>query len=365
MLYFLVNNNFHLIDAEKHLAELTDYKTALIKIPHHLTISSKHSFDVELEFPVLINKLKDYFNLPRILKYHRAIRKALKDVKSTDTLIFYTEYEFLTHYFVSFFKKRKAKVILIEEGIPTYLAYTSKYDSDIPLKHKLLAYYSKYFLGYYYSKRVNLNKRIKNIIADNQIDKLLLYTDIKIRRNVSVGLLESKKIEFKQLDDNSILFLNEHIYHFYVDFSDYLTIIDDILKNLSLKFQNVYFKFHPSEKDEFKNKIRVIISKHSKVSVVEDNQPVELMIEKIGAKYVSSFAAQTLLYLSKSNCIVLYIFHLYPNLMAHLALRQFKHIIDNMNYVFMNDWAEIGEKSIGFTPSEDSNKFSLQKYLNE
>ncbi len=364
MLYFLVNNNFHLIDADKHLVELKEYETSLIKIPHQLTISSNHSFNGEVEFPVLIARLKDYFNLPRIFKLHRKIKKTFKEVKSTDTLIFYTEFELLTHYIVTHFKKRKAKVILMEEGIPTYLTFTGSLDSSIPLKKKLLGYYVKYMLGYFHSKTVGLNNRPINVLSDNQIDQLLLYTNIKVRRNVPVALLESEKLAFKQLNNHTVLFLNEAMYKHYIDFNSYLTIIDDILANLSLKFQNVYFKFHPRETDEFKNEIRIIIKKHHKVSVVEDNQPVELMVEKIGAKYVTSFAAQTLLYLSNSNCIVLYLFHLYPKLMENTTLIQLKNVIDNMNYVSLNDWSEIESKTLGFTDSANSNKYkSLKEYL--
>jgi hypothetical protein len=364
MLYFLVNNNFHLIDAEEHLKVLKKFKTTLIKIPHQLTISSTYSFDLVVEFPVLIRKPKDYLNLPRIFKLHREIDNLFKDVKSVDTLIFYTEYELLSHYIVTLFKKKGAKVVLIEEGIPTYLTFTGKYDLSPSLKQKLLGYYLRYVLGYSNSKMVRIDGWPVNILADSQIDQLLLYTDIKIRRNVPTALLELKKIDFKQLNSNTALFLNEPMYKYFANFFEYLTIVEDILGNLSLKFEKVYFKFHPRETIEARNDIKKTIEKYPKVSVIDDNQPVEFMIESIGAKYVVSFAAQTLLYLSNSNCVVLYVFHIYPKLMSAPTFVRLKNVIDNMSYIFMNNWSEIETETLGFMGSDKSNKHtSLQKYL--
>jgi hypothetical protein len=61
MIYFLVNNNFHLIDAEKHFDGIKNHEIGLIKIPHQLTIAPSKKYNVEIEYPRLINKLKDHF----------------------------------------------------------------------------------------------------------------------------------------------------------------------------------------------------------------------------------------------------------------------------------------------------------------
>ena len=348
MIYFLINNNFHLIDAEKHLEDLKESKTALIKIPHKLTITSQHVFDREMEFPNLITNLKDHFNLLRIFSIHRKIRSELKNIQPNDILLFYTEYEFLTHYIINIFKKKKAKVILIEEGFPTYITFSSLPDTNLPLKKKFLNTYLKYILGYRYSKMVSLSDRPTSIIDDKQIDKILLYTKINIKRNIETGFLSTKQILFDSPREDTVLFLNEGLYGFYVSMEIYLDMIDDILKKLSSHFEHIYFKFHPREKDKDKILTETIIKKYPKTKIITDNTPVELMINEIGAKYITSFSSQTLLYLSNSNCFLLYIFHLYPELMKHKGYMSIKNMLDQMNYNFMNDWSEIKKTNIGF-----------------
>ena len=363
MIYFLINNNFHLIDAEEHLKDLKDYKTGLIKIPHKLTIPVNHPFDIQMEFPKLISRLMDHFNLLRIFTLHRQIKNQLKSIESDDTLIFYTEYEYLSHYIVKLFKRKNAKVILIEEGFPTYLTFSTLPNKSLPLKKKILGYYLKYILGYSTTKIVSINDNPDTQMQDDQIDLLLLYTDLKIWRDVQTKLLPTAKKEFDHLDENTILYLNEGIYMLYTTMEEYLQIIDDIMYNLSLNFEHVYFKFHPREIEYGKNQARSIIQKYTNVIIVEDNRPVELLIPEIGAKYVTSFLAQTQLYLSNSNCISLYLFHLYPELMRNQAYQSVKNIIDQMNYTFMSDWSQIKNPAIGFSKISDSKTKSLKFYL--
>jgi TusA-related sulfurtransferase len=348
MIYFLVNNNFHLIDAEKHFDGIKNHEIGLIKIPHQLTIAPSKKYNVEIEYPRLINKLKDHFYFLRIFRLHRKIKKELKNIQETDVLLFYTEYEYLTHYIVKIFKQKKAKVLLIEEGFPTYLAFASETNSSIGLKKKILDKYLKYILGYRNSKIVSANGFIYTQLEDNQIDLLLLYTNLNIKRNVLTDQLTTDKIEFKNLKENTALFLNEWIYDHYISMDQYLFIIDDIFLNLSENFDEIYFKFHPREKDEKKKQILTVLEKYPKTKIIVDNSPVELMIEKIGAKFIISFAAQTVLYLSNSNCIALYIMQLYPELMKDAEITKIKSIIDEMDYVFMSDWSEIKNGQVGF-----------------
>lgn len=348
MVYFLINNNFHLIDAEKHFDGIKNDEIGLIKIPHQLTIVPSKKYNVEIEYPRLINKLKDHFHLLRIFRLHKKIKKELNNIQETDVLLFYTEYEYLTHYIVKIFKQKKAKVLLIEEGFPTYLAFASETNSSIGLKKKILEKYLKYILGYRKTKIVSANGFIYTQLEDSQIDHLLLYTNLKIKRNVLTDQLSTDKIEFKNLKENTALFLNEWIYDHYVSMEQYLSIMDDIFLNLSQNFDQIYFKFHPREKEDKRAQILSVLEKYPKTKIITDNNPVELMIEKIGAKFIFSFAAQTVLYLSNSNCIALYIMQLYPELMKDSEIAKIKSIIDEMDYVFMNDWSELKNGKVGF-----------------
>lgn len=363
MIYFLVNNNFHLIDAEQNLKNLKNYPTALISIPYKLTVSPTHAFDLKMEFPKLIGGITDYFYLVRTFLLHKKVKKELGNIQSNDVLIFYTEYEYLTHFIVNLFKEKGAKVILIEEGLLTYETFTSISDSKLNIKEKILRWYLKYVLGYFRTKIVKISNRVVTQLEDNQIDILLLYKKIDIKRNILIGQLATEKKEFINVSDNSALFLNEPMYLVYTTLEEYLDIIDHVLANLVANFEFVYFKFHPREKERDREIIQKNIKKHPSVKVIEDDNPVELIINQVGAKYVVSFAAQTLLYLSNSNNIPIYTFHLYPKLMKNQVLQHDKQILEDIGYTFMRDWQEIKNKDIGFKAQPEQINKTLQDYL--
>lgn len=363
MIYFLVNNNFHLLDAEENIKHLRNQPVGLIKIPHKLTISPKFNYELELEFPPLIHSLIDHFRFLRIAQIHKSVKKQLNTINSTDVLIIYTEYEYLTHYVVKLFKKKNAKVILIEEGFPTYLAFASIPDSVVNFKKKILNYYLKNILGYKNTKVVSINDKYSTQLTDNQIDLVLLYTDLNIVRKINKQILESKQFKQTEINENSILFLNEAMYDHYINMDEYLTILEDIILNLSSHFEVINFKFHPRENETTRNKISAILSKFSKVVIINNDSPVELLIEEIGSKYVGSFLAQTLLYLSNSNYIPLYLFQLYPEIMRNKVFITVKKVIDEMNYTFINNWSEIKNKEIGFSQNKNNNVQNLQYHL--
>jgi hypothetical protein len=362
MIYFLVNNNFQLLDVETHLAELKNDDISLIKIPHNLTISLNYKFKEIYEFPRLINKLVDHFKLPQIISIHSKIKNNLKEISEKDTLIFYTEYEYLNHYVVNIFKEKKAKVILIDEGFATYLSYSILENSNLGLKKKILNLYLKSILGYKNTKIVSLGQTTKTHLTDSQIDLLLLYNPLNLVRKVKTNHLKTDDRNFIGLKSNTALFLNERMYDYYVTMYEYLNIMNDILLNLSNNFETVYFKFHPRETDFEKNKIKSVIEKHPKVKIIEDNNPVELLIEKIEAKYIVSFFAQTLLYLSNSNCTPIYTIQMYPQLMKNESLKVVNSILENMGYISLNNWSEIKNENIGFTQKNKKSN-SLQYYI--
>ena len=364
MIYFLVNNNFHLIDAEKHLVELDNYPCGLIKIPHQLTLKPSELFKQQFEFPQLISRLKDHFKIFRILSILKSIRIKLKNINKGDVLIIYTEYEYLNHYVVKLFKKKGARIVIIEEGIPTYISFTTIPEPIKELKKKVLIYYLKIIIGIRKSTIVNINGIASSRMSDNQFEKILLYSDLKINRKIPMGLLQTKKITFDNLDDNTVLYLNENIYDLHCTMEKYLEIIEIILENLTQQFEKVYFKFHPREKEFGVSECKKIINNYPKVSIIEEKTPVELMIEIIGAKSVVSFGAQTLLYLSNSNCKCIYIMHLFPELLKDKEISNMKTIIDKMSYTFLSNWDNIRNPLVGFKPQNQSRRYKLKTHLN-
>jgi hypothetical protein len=363
MIYFLVNNNFHLIDAEKQLEELDDYPCGLIKIPHQLTLTPSEKFKLQFEFPKLISRLKDHFKFFHILSILKSIRIQLNNIQKDDVLIIYTEYEYLNHFVVKLFKQKNAKIILIEEGIPTYISFSSTPKPVEGIKKRLLIYYLKFILGIPKTTIVNINGLASTRMSDNQFDKVLLYSDLAIKRNIPVGLLQTKEFTFHNLNEKTVIYLNENIYDLHISMEKYLEILDNILLNLSKQFQKIYFKFHPREKEFGRNEAKKIIYNYPTVSIITDNAPVELMIQDIGAKTIVSFGAQTLLYLSNSNCRCIYIMHLFPELLKDKEINNMKTIVAKMDYVFISNWSDIQKTEVGFKNQTQVQRFSLKTHL--
>ncbi len=364
MVYFLVNNNIHLLDAEAHLSNLAEHKIALIRIPHKLTISSIHAFDFEVEYPYLIGSAKDYFNLRRIHKIHKKIRQDFANVNDRDTLIFYTEFEYLNHYIIKLFKNKGAKVIMLEEGLPTYESLLNKSESKSGIKEKMVQYYFNYVLGYTNTLVAKVNNIVRPRVTDKYIDKVLLYNNAPVERDLKTYLLKRRQYTYTNPDKRYIIFLNEKMYDYYVSMDEYKLILTDILSNLSENFDTVYFKFHPREKQPQRDILLEVTNTFERVTVLNDDRPVELLINELRVKYIASFLAQTLLNHSCSNCVVLYLFHLYPEISQNPVFKNLKRLLDSLNYQFFKNWSGVKLENVGFSKDAYKNSSeSLNVYI--
>lgn len=67
MIYFLVNNNYHMIDVYEHCANIKDYEKSLIQIPHTLEcIDEDENFRNIYTFKSLLNGDKSFFHFFKI-----------------------------------------------------------------------------------------------------------------------------------------------------------------------------------------------------------------------------------------------------------------------------------------------------------
>lgn len=352
------------MDVDEHCKELKGENKALIKIPHKLTIATATVFDKEFEYPILLSSKKDYYNIARINSIHANIRHDLANVGPADTLIFYTEYELLTHYIVSFFKEKKAKVLMIEEGLSTYQALVNC-ESKLNFSDRLLSYYLQRVLGYTSTLVTRTNNVMHLLLKDQVIDAVMVYNKVEVKRALQTKLLKTKTYLYSGLDDQKVVFLNERIYDYYVAFDDYITILTDILLQISNQCKMVYFKFHPREILLNRKKITEVIGKLDRnIIIITQDTPVELMINTLKVKYIASFFATTLLNHSHSNCVCLYLFHMYSVLMQHPLLIIDKKTLESLNYNFLINWSDFHTDGIGFPAWDEGSQITLKDHLN-
>jgi len=360
MIYFLVNNNYHYIDTLKHCMDLQNNDKALIQIPHTLTeIKENRHFKDIYTFYTPFKELKNYFNIYKVKKVEKNITKSL-NISERDILFVYTEYEILNQYVIDRFHKTRAKVYIIEDGgFPTYLTYSVKSDKSLPVKKLIKLLYLKYILGYNYVEFLYYNNIIFPQISEKYIDGVLLYLDVPILRKIKKYIIQSEQKEVS-LDKTKAIFLNEKLYDYYCTREEYEAILDDAMSHLSENFKEVYFKFHPRESVGNRIWQLNIVSKYTNVTLIDNNEPIENILEIYNAKYVFSYLSAALLNLKRIGATPIYIFHMYPELSTNPVFVRIQKILIDLNYKFINDFDTVYED---FDFGQNENKINIKSLI--
>lgn len=353
MIYFLVNNNYQMIDVYEHCKNLKNYEKSLIQIPHTLEcIDKSKDFGNIFTFNTPFRGVKFFFNIFKVKKREKEILSKL-DIDKSDILFVYTEYEILNQYIISLFKKADARVYIIEDGgFPTYLTYGVKSEGGLTLKENIKLFYLKYVLGHKFVEYLKYNNIVFPQINEKYIDGVLLYLDVDIVRNIKKFLIfkNQKKLI---LDENKAIFLNEKIYDYYCSKDEYSAILEDCILNMTKKFKKVYFKFHPRESNENREWQLEILRKHSNVEIIEEKTPIENVLGKYEAKYVFSFFSAALLNINAMGATPVYIYHLYDKISQNSVFKQVDLILNNANYTFIAENYEV--VNVGFRNKQNNN----------
>lgn len=352
MIYFLVNNNYQLIDVYEQCQSLKSYEKSLIQIPHTLEcIENKKDFKNIFTFYTPFKGAKNFFNIFKVKKKQKEIRLKL-DIDKNDILFLYTEYEILNQYIINLFKKVGAKVYVIEDGgFPTYLTYGVRNEGGLTIKQNVKLLYLKYILGYRFVQFLKYNNIIFPQIDEKYIDGVLLYLDVDIVRNIKKFLLYKNQKKLK-LNDSKAIFLNEKMYDYYCSKDEYRLILEDCMCQMTRKFTKVYFKFHPRETNENQKWQLKVLKQYSNVEIIEEKAPIENLLEKYDAKYVFSFLSAALLNISAMGTVPVYIYHLYDKISQNNIFRQIDLILKNADYKFINENYNVD--NVGFSDKQNN-----------
>jgi hypothetical protein len=274
MIYFLVNNNYHMIDVYEHCANIKDYEKSLIQIPHTLEcIDEDENFRNIYTFKSLLNGIKSFFHFFKIKKIEKQIKFDLQ-INKFDILFVYTEYEVLNQYIMNLFKNAGAKVFVLNEGLATYVTYCARNESKFTLKERVQLIYFKYILKYKFVEFLKYNNMLFPQINELFINGVLLYLDVKIDRNIQKYVIE-KSSNFLSLNKNKAIFLNEKMYDHYCSITEHIGMLENCLMIVSNKFETVYFKFHPRETEDNRKWQIDVINKFHNVQIIQENGPMQ------------------------------------------------------------------------------------------
>jgi hypothetical protein len=341
VIYFIVNNNYQYYDFAGHLSTLKSDEVCLIEIPHTLD-ERQH---VGLKSIFTYSSSAKYKITKQIVSYISSIRRINNEItpKSTDTLFFYTEYEILNQYLVSRFKDIGARIFLIEDGgFGTYVPFRVVASEILTFKEAIKMAIYRRLPGLSNICFHKLNGHIFPRLPDNRIDSVLLYYPLKIARTIDVKLLKRPYQKPLHIVPNRVIFLNEALYEIYQDSGSYLHGLEQIISHLCKAFDEVIFKFHPRETLEWRQKIRdVVLSRYSKVCIIEENFAIEEVIEAYVPSVAASYFCSALLSLCDRGIQPLYLYHLIPEIEKQPVFIETTKILTEMGYIFVKNWSNI------------------------
>lgn len=345
MIYFLVNNNYQLLDAQMHAKSFGVYgmKSFLLEVPHKLNnreISVDFSSNIIFETPI-----KSHGWLVAWWRYYEWSKKLYSELnpRPGDTLIFYTEYELLNQLIAIRFKQAGAKVIILEDGgVGTYIPFSVTKSERLTFKETAKAQMTRCLPGLSDAQFHKVNGVVFPWLADKYLDGLCVYKPLTVARNFPVYLINGPLRTPVEVVKGRVLFLNEDLYNCYQSYSGYINGLKKIMTALVLGFREVFFKFHPREDMSSRKSIKIFLEDNfPTIRIVEDDCPVEILFPEIAPEIVASYFSTPLLNLEGTGIEPLFLYHLLPDLIQQKMFAQLHALLSQWNYCFVTDWRDV------------------------
>lgn len=351
MIYFLINNNYHLYDLNLLYDDIKSYELSLIQIPHALD-------PVEID-----SRFKNIYLFPRfesLNKYRINISlldrmKEELNIQPQDILLVYTEFEFANQFIINLFNKIGASVYLLEDGMGTQHVFNLQPQKK-RLKVKVKEWLLRHIYGMKYVKLVEDGNTLFPVMDDTCFKGALLYNRISTLRNIPIIPIKNntKKIESAS---NSIIFLNQDLYNGYDNLPSYLSILELILSNFTEKFHIVYFKFHPREKNFKEYFLIERLVKEKGCIIISSTEAIETIVNKYDIGYAASFFSTAIRNLAFMGIEPIFLYHLFPcynylpaakNITAFLRSMEynFPHTFDDINIKYKSGIVTQGEQNV-------------------
>lgn len=342
MIFFLLNNNYQRYDFTLHMNNLNLDAVSVIEIPHTLG-SYKYAEPIKTFryernlIDGLISQVSNYFSASSRIK---------KEIKPTseDVLFLYTEFEILNLYVVNLFKKAGARVYLIEDGgMATYVPFRKLLSETLSIKERIKHLIYRTLPGLSTLRFHKINGIVFPWLADEFFDGLCVYRPVTIARKIPTILMEhSVGLPAIDVVQDRVIFLNEPIYQHYQNADNYLDGLVKILDGLVTSFVSVYFKFHPRESIEWRQRIKdKVLLQYPQIVVIESNEAFEQMVETYRPSTIASYFAASLLNLCERGIEPLYLYRCIPDLDCQPVFQEVSLVLSELGYNFATQIADI------------------------
>lgn len=344
MIYFLVNNDYQLVDARNHLARLRVCGQAvkLIEVPHTLNTQDRgEGFDEVFTIRSPLTSHGWLAAWPRYFAVAREVERRLNPAPG-DTLFFYTEYELVNHFVTLLFKRKGARTVLLEDGgFGTYLPFSISETEPLSIKEKVIAWMTRRMPGLSRTRFHKVNDEVFPWLPDHAIDALATYRSVAIVRAIPVVVMAQPERARIEPIIGKVIFMNAPMYEFYQTDDQYLSGLDRILQALTAGFTQVSFKFHPREQEVWTSRIRKLLNdRHPTVRVIEERQGIEHLLAQERPEVLASYFSTTLLNLGNSGVQPLYLYHLIGELAAQKFFRRASDLLTQWKYRFVKSFPD-------------------------
>jgi len=326
LIYFIVNNDFHIEHIEYYTKQLPREEVSIIAIPHTIKRDFTYMSNNIISFPTQYAEGKFFKNIFKVKKLLQEIDDTLT-FNQNDKIVLLSEFDPLNLYIVYKAKKSAANTFLLQEGIATY--YTSiKFDrQSLNFKQWCILMYMRYVIGFRFLQKVRLGDHSHYLMNDQYLDKICLYHDIPLGRKIDKKIIKSPYTAYSDLDKKIALFLNQPLYQAYWSKEVYFKNLSNEVNKIMNEYEKIIFKFHPRDSVEIKNKIISMFGSNSKL-VFEDTLNLPETMQKHKPLNAFSFFSDSLLQLDLQGCNVHYLFHSYTELLEKPALNNINKFIE-------------------------------------
>ncbi|OQS08486.1 hypothetical protein B0T37_19500 [Chromobacterium violaceum] len=348
MLYVLVNNDYQLYALRRHdIAALAGERgVALIAVPHALSLSSDmadfesvHCFDTPQGRVGLLSMLWRYRGLGC------DVARTFKPGPG-DTLLFFTEVEWLNQIVVQHFRSRGARIVMLEDGgFGTYIPMSVSDSEPLSMRERCIQAAFRLVPGLARSRLFKVNGLMFPRLPDEAIDEIALYRDVRLLRDVATYCVRKPARKRCEIRRGSVVFLNERMYDHYQTDEVYIAGLRRLMRMLTDGYETVYFKFHPREPQDWRVRICELLEREfPSISVIERTGTIEEMILDYRPEALASYFSAGLLSIEYEGIEPLYLYHLLDDLAVQPVFAGVTRILKIWGYRF----AEVGGVRAGY-----------------
>jgi hypothetical protein len=368
MLYVLINNDYQLQALGRHgiASHAGGAGVTLITVPHALSSTiSADKFAAVHRFDTPMGCTRMPMTLWRYATRAREVARRLQPGRG-DTLLFFTEAEWLNQIVVQHFRARGARVVMLEDGgFATYIPMSVASSEPLGWRERCIQAAYRLVPGLAKSRLFKVNGQLFPRLPDSAIDAIGLYQDVPLHRDVAIRRVRKPARKTCELRPGSVLFLNERMYDHYQTAEVYLAGLRRLMRALTEGFASVQFKFHPREPEDWKLRIRDLLAREfPAVEIIDRPGTIEEMILDYRPEVLASYFSAGLLSIEYQGIEPLYLYPLLDDLVDQPVFRIATRILTAWGYrsVAADDEVRRGYRS-GIAADDPPSSIDLTQLL--